>query len=314
MSLFEKMLVELPFNREELKILILTAPQRYKVHFIEKRNGKGKREIAQPTAEVKLLQRWLVSAVISELPIHNAATAYRLGGSIQKHARPHAAQKYLLKLDFENFFPSITASALEKHLRQYKHNLPESDIDLLKAVLFKGNRRNGPLTLAIGAPSSPALSNSLLYNFDEAVQRECDGLKVKYTRYADDLAFSTNVPHILAPLHARIIEICKEIQYPTLSLNEKKTINLSRKHHRELTGVVLTNGGKISIGHDNRRLIRAMVDYFARGQLSPQDVAKLRGLIAFSRSIDPTVVSLVTRRLQADQIADLVPGFIQTPD
>lgn len=110
--LFQRLLARSPFSEHELIVLIATASSRYKVHYIEKRSGRGRRLIAQPTREIKFLQRMLVKHELGALPIHEAAMAYRAGLSIADHARPHAGGRYLLKLDFKDFFPSIKWSAL----------------------------------------------------------------------------------------------------------------------------------------------------------------------------------------------------------
>lgn len=81
--MFEQMLESLPFSRTELDKIIRTAPYRYKVYYIDKRSGDGKREIAQPSAELKLIQRWVVENVLSSYPIHPAAAAYIKGKGIR---------------------------------------------------------------------------------------------------------------------------------------------------------------------------------------------------------------------------------------
>ena len=59
--LFQRLLAYSPFSDHELIVLVATAASRYKIHHIKKRGGRGSREIAQPTKEIKFLQRLLVS-------------------------------------------------------------------------------------------------------------------------------------------------------------------------------------------------------------------------------------------------------------
>ena len=142
MNVIETVLHEFPLGLQEVERLIRTAPSRYKVHEIEKRNSRGKRTIAQPTAEIKLLQRYLVERYISNLPVSDAAKAYRLNHNILDHAYPHANNQYLLKLDFKDFFPSIRAVDFIKHLRKYS-TLSREDAKTLSRVFFwrpKGQR------------------------------------------------------------------------------------------------------------------------------------------------------------------------------
>ncbi len=149
-----------------LEKIIRTAPLRYKVFYIKKRSG-GLREVAQPARELKAIQRWLIKRLEQQLPVHSAATAYRSRISIKDNVLKHVNSNYLLKMDFQNFFPSITAVDIERHIEKYCANIYEiSAIKLIAYVCCWAPKRQPPLRLCIGAPSSPLLSNSILFDFD----------------------------------------------------------------------------------------------------------------------------------------------------
>src|SRR5438046_1659914 len=95
--------------QKELWMLVQSAPYRYKVYQIPKRNPGQFRTIAQPAREVKILQRWVMKHVLAKFEVHPAATAYRKDLSILDNARPHASSRFLLKMDFKDFFPSLKA-------------------------------------------------------------------------------------------------------------------------------------------------------------------------------------------------------------
>lgn len=307
MEIVERLQIAFPFSRREAELLIHTAPRRYKTHTIEKRNGRGLRLISQPTAELKLVQKWLVSNYLQSLPIHDAATAYRSGLGIKDHAQLHAAGKYLLKLDFEDFFPSIQGSDFRRHVEKFS-SLSLPDQIALVRLLFKSESGGKRLLLSIGAPSSPLVSNTILYSFDVAVSEYCAQAGVRYSRYADDLAFSTNTPYILEAVKARIFEICQTLDYPRLRLNEGKTVFTSKKHQRQLTGLILSNDGRASLGRDKKRQIRAVAHHFGFGVLSPDETAKLRGLIAFAMSIDAEFVASIAKMLGQQKFNELMRG------
>lgn len=309
MELFVKMAADLPFNPHELRILIATAPNRYKTHFIDKRHGRGKREISQPTAEVKLLQRWIIENIFPLLPVHDAATAYRKKRGIANHAQPHVDANYLLKLDFKDFFPSILGTDFLGHLRRHIADISHVDAQRVVNVLFRKDKATGRLRLSIGAPSSPAVSNTILFEFDTRLEDACRALSVVYTRYADDLAFSTNIPRVLDDVLVIVNRICSDITYPRLILNEEKTVFTSRKHLRELTGLILTPDKKLSIGRERKRLIRAMVHNYGNDQITSEDTAKLRGLIAFCNSIEPSFLVSLERMVGSATLRKLLhPG------
>jgi retron-type reverse transcriptase len=217
--------------------------------------------------------------------------AYRRSRSISTNAAKHASSRFLLKLDFKDFFHSITAADLEAFLAaHWELDLSTEDIGHLKRILFWNRGREGKLIMSIGAPSSPMLSNILMYEFDQKVQTFCTKIRVKYSRYADDLTFSSNRPNVLREVEVQIAGICERMMHPRLRLNTEKTVHASRGGSMRVTGLVLANSGEVSLGHDRKRLIRAQVHYFLAGKLSPEDAVKLRGMLAFVNSAEPSFI------------------------
>lgn len=309
--LFQRLLARSPFSEHELIVLIATAASRYKVHYIEKRGGRGRRQIAQPTKEIKFLQRLLIRHELSTLPIHETAVAYRKGLSIADHARPHAHGRYLLKLDFKNFFPSIEWEALVHRL---KRDTEYSQVELwiLGNLLCRKVKSSGVLQLSIGAPSSPHLSNYVLYEFDTKMVEFCSSRSVCYTRYADDLAFSTSTPGALDMVEQEVRRLLSELNYLGLHLNEEKTTNVSTKTRRTLAGLILSNDGRASIGRDAKRELRVAVHQAAQGLLESVQIANLRGRLAFTYGVDPEFVNGLLKRYGFASIAH-IGGSEQPP-
>jgi retron-type reverse transcriptase len=276
-------------SEDALGHLIRSAPHRYKIYPIEKKSGRGQRIIAQPAREVKAMQYWVMEHVLRQFPIHSAAMAYRKGRGIKQNAAKHASNRFLLKMDFQDFFNSITASDLGSFLEGNGIlAISPEDIVRLKKILFWNKGRTGKLIMSIGAPSSPMLSNILLHGFDKRVQAFCTRKRIRYTRYADDLTFSTNRPNVLREIEVQVREICEEMQHPKLTVNAEKTLHASSAGSRRVTGLVLANSGSVSLGRDRKRLIRSQVHHFLTGRLSPEEVAKLRGMLAFVNSAEPS--------------------------
>ena len=177
---------------DQLGNLIRSAPRRYKVFKIPKRTPNQMRTIAQPAREVKVLQYWVMEHVLRSLRVHPAATGYCKGSNIADNARRHIHGRFLLKLDFNEFFPSLKAKDFKVYTYQNVPTLTDQDVEALTRILFWKPRGTNELHLSIGAPSSPLLSNILLWEFDSMVAALCSYSKTSYTRYADDLSFSTN--------------------------------------------------------------------------------------------------------------------------
>lgn len=304
MRIFDRLLVELPFSRIELYNLIRTAPHRYKVYKIQKRSGKGDREIAQPTPELKALQRWVATHILSEYPIHHAAVAYRPHIGIKDNAKRHSRQQYLLKMDFQDFFPSIKADDFARHTEKYAPNYKD-DIAVLQHILFRKPKHSNDVILSIGAPSSPLVSNTIGYDFDTLISDYVQSQKIVYTRYADDLIFSTNERGALRDTYEYVKAACKQLNYPTLTINFDKTVFSSKKWNRTVTGLVISNDQKVSIGWEKKRELRIRIHYYLTKKLSPEETANLRGYLAFVRDVEPALFEKLKNKVPIDQRPDL---------
>lgn len=313
MKLLQLLLREVPFEKEELLTIIATASRRYKVYQIPKRDGKSVRTIAQPAPEVKLLQRILHEKLIEKWPVHTAATAYVSEQSIADHVRRHVNSKYLLKLDFKNFFPSITAADIRQHARRHS-NLGEDDLDIFVNIVAWRNKLDHSFCLSIGAPSSPAISNSMMFEFDESISAFCKEKEVTYSRYADDLAFSTTHRDTLKEVEEEAHRLTLSIQSPKLTINEKKTVNVSKRYNRSLVGLTITPDKKVSLGRERKRDIRAKLYLYGKGYLNGEDVAHLRGLLAYAWSIEPTFIFSLAEKQGNELFAKLDLPFRNLKD
>jgi RNA-directed DNA polymerase len=302
--LFERLLARSPFSVRELIVLIATAPERYKDHHIEKRHGRGLRLISQPTAELKFLQRLLIQHEFSNLPIHDAAVAYRKALSIKDHATPHASGRYLLKLDFKDFFPSLKESAIRYRL-QRDSNFSDTELWMLCHLLCRRDRDTDVLQLSIGAPSSPFVSNYLLWEFDSRMQTFCREMDTRYTRYADDLAFSTLKPNVLDVVAEKVKTLLDELNYLDITLNTTKTVNVSTKNRRTLVGLTLSNEGTASIGRDEKRILRATMHALSQGKLRPEEIGRFRGKLAFVHAVDAEFVAKLCAQYGFDKVSEI---------
>jgi hypothetical protein len=261
------------------------------------------RVIAQPAKEVKAIQRWLVAAEFSRLRIHSAATAYGQGCSIRANAERHVRNRFLLKLDFANFFPSIKEQDLSACLiSAMPSRYTEAEISLIGRLVMWKPPAAESLELCIGAPSSPIISNALMYHFDEAVNAYCLIAGITYTRYADDLAFSTNRPNHLERVLDIVRDLLRTLPYPRLSLNERKLISTSKKFRRTVTGLVLSSQGAVSLGRERKRQIRSMMHRFVTGKLSAEECVRLRGILSFANDVEPSFLKSLEEHYSATSV------------
>jgi RNA-directed DNA polymerase len=273
------------FTGDELDRFIATCPFRYKVYKIFKKNGVGTRTIAHPSRVLKAVQRTLLAELLNDLlVVHDCAKAYKKGTGIKENAAAHLKNRFLLKMDFSDFFPSITSSNFEAFLRE-KYDISDPyELNVLKRVFFMKDHSGH--VLSIGSPGSPLISNSMLFDFDGMVDEASQAAGITYTRYSDDLSFSTNTPEILSGWPKKIENVLSGLSYPDLKINAEKTVHASKKHNRHVTGVTLSNEGKLSLGREKKRKIRAKVHQASK--LNPRELMQLRGQLAFLAHIEPT--------------------------
>lgn len=179
-------------SESRLNVIANTASRRYKVYEIPKRTG-GMRTIEHPSRELKAIQRWIVKTVFDLFPTHECATAYKKRASIKINAERHQLTNYTTRYDFLGFFPSFRQERIILFLSRQNVasnlGLSEQDIDFIGKIVCRKGR------LTVGAPSSPTVSNVMMFAFDQSFAEFCDRRGIVYTRYADDLFLSSQAPN-----------------------------------------------------------------------------------------------------------------------
>ena len=271
----------------DIESLISNAPRMYKVYRIPKRTG-GYRVIAQPSKVIKSLQRHMVEMLSESLPIHPYAMAYQKGKDIKLNAQIHSKNEYILKMDFEDFFNSITPELFKKRLKLDGIRFNTSDINLLIKLLFwnPSKRKNGKLILSVGAPSSPLISNYIMYRFDCVIEKYCKQEYITYSRYADDMTFSTLKKDQLFIIPDIVNKTLKQNSYKRISIKLSKTVFSSKAHNRHVTGVTLNNNGEISIGRERKRMLSSLIFQAMYGKLDNDEISSLKGQLVQAFYID----------------------------
>ena len=280
-----------------LDALSRSSAHQYKRYSIPKRSG-GFRTIHHPSRRLKTVQYALLRSVLTQLPVHAAATAYKPGASTAQNALPHVNSKFLLRMDLRDFFPSLRTGDFDQYVLSYPERFSsyaQGDLLLFKRFVFRGE------TLTIGAPTSPALSNVLCFDLDVQLAALAQSRNVTYTRYADDLFFSTKVPNTLISLENDVTQIVEEATLPAgLHINASKTRHSSTKGRRRVTGVILGSDGQIHTGRNYKRQICGEIYKFLT--LSPEQKVQLAGKIAYVRSVEPAFLNKLVLKYGVDRI------------
>ena len=284
--IIEQMAKELGLPAEFVVSLANGASHEYKKYEIPKRTG-GSRIIYHPSRRLKALQRWLLRRVINLLPVHSAAVAYQANRSIFDNASAHSSSRYLLRMDLRDFFPSLTQDDVLRYMQSritLFQGWTGADIEVFCLLVTRHSR------LTIGAPSSPALSNALCYDLDVQLHELSKRHSSTYTRYADDLFFSTDLPDVLDRIEPAVVEVIRSLALPAgLELNAKKTRHSSKRGTRRVTGITLGSDGKPYIGRGFKRRIRALIHKL--DELDANSRKSLSGMIAYARGFDPEFIN-----------------------
>ena len=282
--LLQELSAELGMGLTDLTRIISSGPVRYKVYQIPKRRG-GVRTIAQPSRDLKFIQRYLLRNKLIMFPVHDSALGYVNGKNILDNAKLHKNSKTILKLDFVNFFPSLKVDDWEV-IAQTK-GIVGLDLYLYNLILFWGEGSTSPKCLSIGAPTSPMLSNIIMYETDKALSAAALAMKVIYTRYADDITASSYSRQSLVSFEAFARQYLNGMHSPRLTFNEAKSGVFGPSWKRMVTGLVITPTSSISIGRERKRTISAMLHKVSIGDVDTKAMYKLRGLLAFAKSVEP---------------------------
>lgn len=196
----------------DLKGLLYKSKSAPLLHYHYRVLGKPSgaiRLIEAPKSRLKALQRLILAHILDKIPPHSAAHGFIKGRSVKTFIAPHVGQRVVLKMDLQDFFPSITGPRVQTIFRAIGY--PESVADLLGGIctnavphrvwnnataaadpeeLQEARLLHTRPHLPQGAPTSPALANICAYRVDCRLSGLARSAGAEYTRYADDLAFS----------------------------------------------------------------------------------------------------------------------------
>lgn len=288
-----------------IKRIISTAPKRYKEYDIPKRTG-GTRRIAHPAKELKELQRIVLHSILTKCTVNPVASAYLEGRGILYNAKIHCGQRWILKLDFKDFFHSLTPADWDRAVRRTDSLKPLSqDRALFHQLLFWGRKTSTPKCLSIGAPTSPMASNLICHKLDEWLQENALKRGLKVSRYADDITVSGSNVHQLLRFERDLENALEKNKGLQLELNPKKRGLFGPGERRLVTGLVLTPTGEISIGRERKREIHALVHQFGLGNLDQPTTMRIKGLLAFAHSVEPTFVDRIREKYGPDLVKEI---------
>ena len=276
----------------------------YDYHWIAKASG-GHRLVEAPKQNLKAMQRWILREILNHIPAHDAAHGFRRARSIQSFAAPHTGRDWVARLDLRNFFTSVPHGRIRGIFAAAGYPTPVAQMltglctNATPPAILSGRSDDTELVAQLrgphlpqGAPTSPALANLSAFSLDTRLHALAERFDARYTRYADDLAFSGHQQS--RDELDRLITLANDIVVDEgFALRRSKT-RIRRSHQRQvLTGMVVNS--HLNLHRRDLDRLRAEVHEAAtkgpkaaNRRAHAQYRAHLEGKIGFVQSTNPT--------------------------
>lgn len=295
-----------------------TSPLPYRTFRLKKRGlpnqpRRAYRTISVPEPGLMRLQRWIAQNIISLGVRHLASFAFHKDGGALRAADRHVNSSWLVKMDIRNFFDSIKEHHVYRIFRSFGYTallcaemarictrfapgIVTTSLSRYRKAPYPG-RREGQLPQ--GAPSSPALANLAAYWLDVELQALADVSGFRYTRYADDMAFSRTDQYDRDQARRFVALVKRELERFGFESNDAKTTISPPGGRRIVLGLQVDGPrprlsrafkdnlethlhalSKPGIGPDNHRRNRGFVSLIGLRR-------HVSGLIAYAHHIEP---------------------------
>ena len=149
------------------------------------------------------------------------------------------------------------------------------------------------------------LSNVLMFDMDVRIFEDVAESFVTYTRYADDMTFSALRTGFMTGVMSKVAKVLRESSSPNLSLNPDKTVYVTTKYRRTVTGLTLANDGRVTIGREKKRIISAGVHRASLSQLGSTELQLLAGMLAYVNSVEPAFIDVLRKKYGAGIISEI---------
>ena len=229
----------------------------YKEFEIPKRSG-GTRRITAPTGKLKDIQKCLSVIIAPYYLVPDCVQGFTEGRSVATNAIVHTSKNYVLNIDLKDFFPTITYTRVMKSLQKLGFNEEVSDTIARLCTIPLWDESGQMLRNALpqGSPASPLLSNIVCSSLDQRLMALAKRFGLTYSRYADDLTFSSN--HSVYAKEGDFMKKLDEIVRSSgFKINEKKTRLQKKGSRQEVTGLIV--GKKINAYRQFTKNLRAAV-------------------------------------------------------
>lgn len=252
----------------------------YTIASIPKKNSLEMRKIYKPNYSLKLVQKFILVEILEKITTSKEAFAFKKNNKstqefygIKYNAMEHIKNEYIYEFDLKNFFPSITKKKVFYLFINLGYNQKVANI-LAELCTIDD-------ILPQGSVTAPYISNLICLNLDRKLKEKCDERGITYTRYADDLTFSSNDLEKLKEIKKIVAQEVKKFNFV---LNNKKTRLMILGNKRVVTGILLQNK-KLYVKKTLKKKVRSMI-FNSIMKKDYSNLNKINGYISFISHIE----------------------------
>lgn len=276
---------------KKLTFLLYIDQNLYTNFSIPKKSG-GIRNIYAPNKNLKEVQRVIKQKLeqhINEYQTlngikNNVSHGFEKNKSIITNSEIHKNKKIVFNTDIKDFFSTIHFGRVKGFFIKNRYFQMEENIATMLAqlVCYKG-------ALPQGSPTSPIIGNLICNTLDIKLLRLCKKFKLNYTRYADDLTFSTNNKRFLDEFQLFYKNLEEEVNQSGFLINTNKNRFLCKDNRQTVTGLTVNN--KVNVNRDFYLKTRAMAHcLYNTGEFSidgtKASIIQLEGRFSFINQLD----------------------------
>ena len=300
---FEHLCEQLSITEQLLYFLAYKTDYCYSQKKIPKKD-KTYRTLNVPNLSLKVVQKWILKEILEKIFVSDQAMAFvPHKNGLRENAERHKKNIFLLEMDITDFFGTITEQQVYRLFRNIGYNSKVAGI--LAGVCTYND------FLPQGAVTSPYIANLVCYHMDARINGYCSRKDIVYTRYADDLTFSSNNRTLLNKIEKFIRYIVVDEGF---IINDKKTRYLSNDVKKTVTGITV-NDDSIHVDKKFKKNLRAQI-YCSIKLKNYENNSQILGKIAYINSIEEGfqdkivryIISIITRPQFAGNI-DIVNAF-----
>ncbi len=231
---------------------------------------KNRTNTVSPSKLLRKYHKFLNSFIFDYANVNEKVVfSYREGKNAFDAVQKHSTNSHFFQTDIKGFFENIIIDDVEKIIDSQLSDSPINDIQKHKKKILNLVTVNNQIP--IGFSTSPNISNTFLYDFDNLFEKYCLDKNIIYTRYADDLIISSNASGNLDDLQTIISNIFTELFDDRIHINSKKTKYTKKGRKIKLLGMVILPSGKVTIDPSLKSEIEVLLHFYVNDKTKFRD-------------------------------------------